>query len=117
MGGSFLILRIINMEDHGSLVLREKKKKILTKNGKLFFYPVLVNNLKPQMWLGLYFLKDIKYLFHSKRNLLEIWIEHGANEKIKMQIGEKLKNILNMHSENLTFYYKNHDSSLKVRYK
>jgi hypothetical protein len=37
------------MEDHGSLVLREKKKKILTKNGKLFFYPVLVNNLKPQM--------------------------------------------------------------------
>lgn len=54
--------------------------------------------------------------FHSnsQRNLLEIWIEHGANEKLKLEIGEKLKLILNMHNDTLTFYFKNHDSSLKV---
>lgn len=44
---------------------------------------------------------------------MEIWIEHGANEKIKMQIGERLKHLLNMEQNSLTFYFKKHDSSLK----
>ena len=46
--------------------------------------------------------------------MLEIWVEHGANEKLKMEIGEILKKILNMDANNLTFYFKKHDSSLKV---
>ena len=41
-------------------------------------------------------------------------MESGIDEKIKLDIGEKLRNILNMDYQNLIFYFKRHENSLKV---
>ena len=45
---------------------------------------------------------------------MEIWIADSRNERVKLQIGEKLRFILNMEYQNLVYYFKKHDSSLKV---
>jgi translation initiation factor 4E len=48
-----------------------------------------------------------------KRNLLELWLK-DRSEETKIAIGEKLRIILGMNPENLTFYFKEHSKSLKV---
>jgi hypothetical protein len=46
--------------------------------------------------------------------LLEIWVEHGDDEKTKMDIAEKLNVLLNVEHSKLNFYFKKHDLALKV---
>jgi translation initiation factor 4E len=47
----------------------------------------------------------------SKKNLLELWIS-DRSEETKLMIGEKLRETLNLTSDNLTFYFKEHFKSL-----
>jgi translation initiation factor 4E len=49
----------------------------------------------------------------ERRNLLEIWIK-DRRESEKLRIGEKLRLILEMDPENLTFFFKEHSKSLEV---
>jgi translation initiation factor 4E len=49
-----------------------------------------------------------------KRNLLELWITDRSNEEAKIHIGESLRVILGMNPDKLTFYFKDHNKSLKV---
>jgi len=46
--------------------------------------------------------------------LLEIWVEHGEDEKTKMEIAEKINSLLNIDQSKLVFYFKKHDLALKV---
>ena len=48
----------------------------------------------------------------SKKNLLELWISDRSEEN-KLVIGEKLREILNLSSDNLTFYFKEHFKSMQ----
>ena len=50
----------------------------------------------------------------ERRNLLEIWLKH-SDEKEKIRIGEKLRFVLDMDPENLTFFFKEHSKSLEVK--
>lgn len=50
----------------------------------------------------------------ERRNLLEIWLKDRVeNEKIR--IGEKLRVVLDMDPNNLTFFFKEHSRSLTQR--
>ena len=49
----------------------------------------------------------------ERRNLLEIWLK-DTREGEKIRIGEKLRVVLDMEPENLTFFFKEHNKSLTV---
>lgn len=49
----------------------------------------------------------------ERRNLLEIWLK-DRDEKEKIRIGERLRVVLEMDPENLTFFFKEHSKSLEV---
>ena len=49
----------------------------------------------------------------SKRNLLELWIKN-RDEESKVKLGEKLRILLELDPQNLTFYFKEHSKSLQV---
>jgi translation initiation factor 4E len=49
----------------------------------------------------------------ERRNLLEIWLR-DRKESEKIRIGEKLRIVLEMDPENLTFFFKEHSKSLTV---
>jgi len=60
--------------------------------------------------------KEVVGIILSKRykiNLLEVWIKNRS-EEIKIDIGEKLRVILDLNPQNLTFFFKCHDKSLQV---
>jgi len=50
----------------------------------------------------------------AKRNILEIWIRDGNDEKMRIGVGEKLREVLGLNPNNLTFYFKVHSKSLQV---
>ncbi len=50
----------------------------------------------------------------SKRNILEIWLRNGKDEKLRLIVGEKLREILDMNPNNLIFFFKDNEKSLKV---
>ncbi len=49
----------------------------------------------------------------NKRNLLELWIKN-RDEDSKVRLGEKLRVLLDLDPQNLTFYFKEHSKSLLV---
>ena len=49
----------------------------------------------------------------ERRNLLEIWLR-DRKESEKLRIGEKLRYVLEMDPNNLTFFFKEHSKSLTV---
>ena len=50
----------------------------------------------------------------SKRNVLEIWIRDGSDEKLRIAVGEKLREAVQLNPENLTLHFKIHSKSLAV---
>lgn len=50
----------------------------------------------------------------ERRNLLEIWLR-DRKEAEKLRIGEKLRVVLEMDPNNLTFFFKEHSKSLTVK--
>ena len=50
----------------------------------------------------------------SKRNLLELWMKN-RDEDSKVKLGEKLRILLELDPQNLTFYFKEHSKSLQVK--
>ena len=49
----------------------------------------------------------------NKRNLLELWIKN-RDEDSKVRLGERLRILLELDPQNLTFYFKEHSKSLQV---
>ena len=50
----------------------------------------------------------------SKKNLLELWISDRSDET-KLMIGERLREILGLNQDNLTFYFKEHFKSMQEK--
>ncbi len=49
----------------------------------------------------------------QKKNLIEIWIKTAKDEEERIKIGEKIRDILELEPQNLVFYFKEHQKSLK----
>ena len=50
----------------------------------------------------------------TKERLLEIWLKDGRNEKVRTNVSNKLRQVLNLDPESVTLYYKEHQKSIKV---
>lgn len=50
----------------------------------------------------------------EKHNMFEIWLEDGKSEEKQQRVGEKICQMMNIDVTNLTFYFKDHQSSLQV---
>ena len=50
----------------------------------------------------------------TKERLLEIWLKDGRNEKVRTSVSNKLRQVLNLDPDSVTFYYKEHQKSIKV---
>ena len=50
----------------------------------------------------------------GKRDIIEIWVRDGKDEDLKIQIGEKIRDALNLNPNNLTYYFKVNSKSLIV---
>lgn len=48
----------------------------------------------------------------EKHTLLEVWID-TKNEAIKMKLGERINQLLNLENDELKFHFKEHNKSLK----
>ena len=44
----------------------------------------------------------------TKERLLEVWIKDGRNEKVRTNVSNKIRQILDLDPENVTLYYKEH---------
>ena len=50
----------------------------------------------------------------TKERLLEVWLKDGRNDKVRANVSNKLRQILNLDPESVTLYYKEHQKSIKV---
>ena len=44
----------------------------------------------------------------TKERLLEVWIKDGRNEKVRTNVSNKIRQILDLDPDNVTLYYKEH---------
>lgn len=49
----------------------------------------------------------------TKERLLEIWLKDGRNEKVRMNVSNKLRQFLGLDPDSVTLYYKEHQKSIK----
>jgi translation initiation factor 4E len=49
----------------------------------------------------------------TKERLLEVWIKDGRNEKVRTNVSNKLRQVLNLDPDSVTLYYKEHMKSIK----
>ena len=49
----------------------------------------------------------------TKERLLEVWLKDGRNEKVRTNVSNKLRQVLNLDPESVTLYYKEHQKSIK----
>ncbi len=52
----------------------------------------------------------------TKERLLEVWIKDGRNEKVRTNVSNKLRQVLNLDPDSVTLYYKEHQKSIKVKH-
>ena len=50
----------------------------------------------------------------TKERLLEVWIKDGRNDRVRTNISNKLRHLLNLNPQTVTLYYKEHQKSIKV---
>lgn len=48
----------------------------------------------------------------TKERLLEVWLKDGQNEKVRSNVSNKLRQILNLDPDSITLYYKEHMKSI-----
>lgn len=48
----------------------------------------------------------------TKERLLEVWLKDGLNEKVRSNVSNKLRQILNLDPDSITLYYKEHMKSI-----
>ena len=44
----------------------------------------------------------------TKERLLEVWIKDGRNDKVRTNVSNKLRQVLNLDPDSVTLYYKEH---------
>ncbi len=44
----------------------------------------------------------------TKERLLEVWLKDGRNEKVRTNVSNKLRQVLNLDPDSVTLYYKEH---------
>jgi translation initiation factor 4E len=51
----------------------------------------------------------------TKERLMEIWIRDGRNDHLRTNVSNKIRKILRLDPDNVTFYYKEHKKAIQVR--
>jgi hypothetical protein len=51
----------------------------------------------------------------TKERLLEVWIKDGRNDRVRTNVSNKLRHLLNLNPQTVTLYYKEHQKSIKVK--
>ena len=49
----------------------------------------------------------------TKERLLEVWLKDGRNDKVRTNVSNKLRQVLNLDPDSVTLYYKEHQKSIK----
>ena len=49
----------------------------------------------------------------TKERLLEVWLKDGRNDKMRTNVSNKLRQVLNLDPDSVTLYYKEHQKSIK----
>ena len=52
----------------------------------------------------------------TKERLLQVWLKDGRNERVRTNVSNKIRHFLALDPSNVTFYYKEHQKSIKVSY-
>jgi hypothetical protein len=99
------------MVGYGSSRLRKRITSI--RCGNLYFWLLSVNILKVDIvFLGEQFEEPrvigLGLSLRTKERLLEIWLKDGRNEKVRANVSNKLRQVLNLDPDNVTLYYKEH---------
>ena len=50
----------------------------------------------------------------TKEKLLQVWLKDGRNERVRTNVSNKIRHFLALDPSNVTFYYKEHQKSIKV---
>lgn len=104
------------MEEYG--LLRSRKRIMSIKCGSHCFWHSLVKILSNEILIGEQFEEPqvigMGLSLRTKERLLEVWLKDGRNEKVRLNVSNKLRQILNLDPDNVTLYYKEHMKSIKV---
>lgn len=49
----------------------------------------------------------------TKERLLQVWLKDGRNERVRTNVSNKIRHFLALDPSNVTFYYKEHQKSIK----
>lgn len=93
----------------GCWIIQFKKRQLqeLNKRWEAILMACITEEFEEEGVLGVVLSK------RSKRNLIELWVGN-RDEDMKIKIGEKLRHIMEMDPQNLTFYFKEHSKSFQV---
>jgi len=89
------------------LQIKKKELEILNRRWESLLMACIGEQIDKSNIIGIVLSK------RSKRNLLELWIKN-RDEDSKVKLGEKLRILLELDPQNLTFYFKEHSKSLQV---
>ena len=91
----------------GSWIIHFKKKEtsILNHKWESILFACIGEEFEDENVLG------VILSIRERRNLLELWIK-DKKEETKLKIGEKLRQVLDLDPDNLTFFFKEHQKSL-----
>ena len=100
-----------NCLEGGCWIIQFKKRQLqeLNKRWEAILFACIGEEFEDENVLGAVLSK------RSKRNLIELWVKN-RDEEMKIKIGEKLRSIMEMDPQNLTFYFKEHSKSFQVHY-
>ena len=87
--------------------IKKKELEILNRRWEALLLACVGEQIDKSNIIGLVLSK------RNKRNLLELWIKN-RDEDSKVRLGEKLRVLLDLDPQNLTFYFKEHSKSLQV---
>jgi hypothetical protein len=49
----------------------------------------------------------------SREHLVQIWLKDGRDDKLRVNVGNKLRHFLNLDPSSVTLFYKQHVQSIK----
>jgi len=86
----------------------EKSEEVLNKSWENLLFNLIGEQFEEE---GQFNILGVCLSIRSKRNILELWLRDGKDEKLRLIVGEKLREILEMNPNNLTFFFKDNDKS------
>ena len=50
----------------------------------------------------------------TKERLLQVWLKDGRSQRVRTNVSNKIRHFLQLDPSSVTFYYKEHQKSIKV---